>query len=168
MKMRNMNAYSLLQSELAEKCMGGMYVLFPRILMEAWNWHGLGRFGGSGTTATTFIYLLWAVLQRPAVTKKLQDELDSTFPPGGNQPNLVVRKDELNGVPHGFWFKEQTGNKLPYLQAVLNETFRMYPATIAVLPRTALADTTLGGFPVPPGVSFTLFNFGRIWWLTVP
>ena len=47
----------------------------------------------------------------------------------------------------------QTCSKLPYLQAVLNETLRLYPATIAVLPRTAMADTTVDGQHIPAGVS---------------
>ena len=37
------------------------------------------RFGGSGTTANTFMYLLWACLQKPQVVAKLQAELFETF-----------------------------------------------------------------------------------------
>ncbi|KAJ5116805.1 hypothetical protein N7456_001153 [Penicillium angulare] len=110
----------LAASELAEECMGGM-------------------FGGSGTTATTFVYLLWAVLQRPDVVQKLQSELDAAFP--DNQPPDSV-----------------TCGKLPYLQAVLNETLRVYPATIAVLPRTATVDTIVDGIPVPRGTNVATQN----------
>lgn len=46
----------LTDSELAEECMGGM-------------------FGGSGTTANTFIYVLWACLQREEVLNRLRAEL---------------------------------------------------------------------------------------------
>lgn len=41
---------------------------------------------------------------------------------------------------------------LPYLQAVINETLRLYPTIIATLPRTAKAATTIAGVPVPAGV----------------
>lgn len=61
----------LTDSELAEECMGAM-------------------FGGSGTTATTFIYLLWEVLQQPEVVQKLQAELDSAFPARGTAPDSTV------------------------------------------------------------------------------
>ena len=50
----------LSHSELAEESMGGM-------------------FGGSGTTANTFAYLLWATLQQPHVVKKLREELQNAF-----------------------------------------------------------------------------------------
>ncbi|OQE24624.1 hypothetical protein PENSTE_c007G01022 [Penicillium steckii] len=111
----------LTDSELAEECMGGM-------------------FGGSGTTGTTFIYLLWAVLQRPSVVKKLRDELDTAFPPGCSSPDSVAC------------------SKLSYLQAVLNESLRLYPATIAVLPRTAVTDTTVGGVHIPRGTNVATQN----------
>ncbi|KAJ5261202.1 hypothetical protein N7478_011797 [Penicillium angulare] len=110
----------LTASELAEECMGGM-------------------FGGSGTTATTFVYLLWAVLQRPDVVQKLQSELDAAFP--DDQPPDSVKC-----------------GKLPYLQAVLNETLRVYPATIAVLPRTATVDTIVDGIPIPQGTNVATQN----------
>jgi cytochrome P450 len=50
----------LLDSELAEESMGGM-------------------FGGSGTTANTFAYLLWASLRQPWVVKRLRAELQEAF-----------------------------------------------------------------------------------------
>lgn len=51
----------LTDSELAEECMGGM-------------------FGGSGTTANTFIYVLWACLQRREVLTRLRAELHEAIP----------------------------------------------------------------------------------------
>ena len=44
---------------------------------------------------------------------------------------------------------------MPYLQAVISETFRRYPAAIAILPRTVVKDTTIAGVPIPKGVSYT-------------
>lgn len=106
----------LTDSELAEECMGGM-------------------FGGSGTTANTFIYILWAVLRRPAVQKRLRDELLEAFP--GRQ-----------AVPGATECA-----KLPYLQAVISETLRRYPTIIATLPRVAVRDAEVAGVPVRKDVS---------------
>lgn len=38
-----------------------------------------GMFGGSGTTANTFAYLLWATFQQPYIVKKLRAELEEAF-----------------------------------------------------------------------------------------
>jgi benzoate 4-monooxygenase len=42
--------------------------------------------------------------------------------------------------------------KLPILQAVINETLRLYPTIIASLPRTAMRDVVVGGVDIPRGV----------------
>jgi len=106
----------LTDSELAEEAMGGM-------------------FGGSGTTANTFIYLLWAIRSRPDIVEKLHDELKATFP------------GDLAQVPSAA-----DCAKLPYLQAVINETLRRDPTIIATLPRSAVCDTNVAGFVIPKGV----------------
>ncbi|KAF5646384.1 benzoate 4-monooxygenase [Fusarium sp. NRRL 52700] len=112
----------LTNSELAEECMGGM-------------------FGGSGTTANTFVYILWACLRQPKVVAKLRSELLQAFPDSGSVPDY------------------QTCSKLPYLQAVINETLRRYPTIVATLPRTANNDTIIDGIPVPKGTIVGTQNF---------
>lgn len=107
----------LTDSELAEECMGGM-------------------FGGSGTTANTFVYVLWAVLTQPAVQHRLRAELLEAFPDLGA------------GVPGATECA-----KLPYLQAVISETLRRYPTIIATLPRVAVQDALVAGVRVRKGVS---------------
>ncbi|GLA62675.1 hypothetical protein AtubIFM54640_003805 [Aspergillus tubingensis] len=104
----------LTNSELAEECMGGM-------------------FAGSGTTANTFTFLLWACLRKPDVVARLKAELREAF------PDATIIPDH------------RTCSSLPYLQAVISETFRRYPAAIAILPRTAVKDTTIAGVPIPKG-----------------
>ncbi|KAL5313449.1 hypothetical protein ACEPPN_019182 [Leptodophora sp. 'Broadleaf-Isolate-01'] len=61
----------LTDSEIAEECMSGM-------------------FGGTGTTANTFVFLLWATLQNPAVVKQLKHELKSALPDIKSIPDYQV------------------------------------------------------------------------------
>lgn len=112
----------LTNSELAEECMGGM-------------------FGGSGTTANTFVYVLWACLRRPEIVQNLRTELTQAF------TNKVTVPDY------------RTCATLPYLQAVINETLRRYPTIIATLPRTARQDTVVCGVRVPKGTIVGTQNY---------
>lgn len=63
----------LTDSELAEESMGGM-------------------FGGSGTTANTFTYLLWGTLRQPELVKRLRKELRDNFSEQSERvPEAAVR-----------------------------------------------------------------------------
>lgn len=112
----------LTDSELAEECMGGM-------------------FGGSGTTANTFLYILWACLQRQDIVKALQTELREHFPDKASFPDY------------------KTCSTLPYLQAVIKETMRLYPTIIATLPRTARHATIVQGIHIPKGTIVGTQNY---------
>lgn len=49
-------------------------------------------FGGSGTTANTFAYLLWAVLRQLDVQMRLRKELKEAFPDRTrSSPDAAVR-----------------------------------------------------------------------------
>lgn len=112
-----------------------------------------GMFGGSGTTANTLTYLLWATLRQPELVKKLRAELEAAFErDGGAVPAAAVSGSAL---ARGQRDAEciQTCANLPLLQAVINETLRLYPTIIATLPRRALRDTVVGGMHIPVGVS---------------
>ena len=111
----------LSDSELAEECMGGM-------------------FGGTGTTANTFVYLLWAVLRRLEIQDRLRAELRDAFE-DNDEPDFT------------------TCSKLPYLQACINETLRLYPTIIATLPRAAVRDTVVSGVKIPRGTIVGTQNF---------
>ncbi|EXJ66251.1 uncharacterized protein A1O5_10403 [Cladophialophora psammophila CBS 110553] len=109
-------------SELAEECMGGM-------------------FGGSGSTANTFVYVLWGCLRNPDVVRKLKQELTTAF------PDRSVVPDNL------------TCSGLTYLQAAIKETLRRYPAVIATLPRTAVEDVVVAGHALPKGTIVGTQNY---------
>ncbi|KAH9213498.1 cytochrome P450 [Leptodontidium sp. 2 PMI_412] len=103
----------LTDSEIAEECMSGM-------------------FGGTGTTANTFVFLLWATLQNPAVVKQLKHELKSALP-------------DIKSIPD--------------YQAVISETLRVYPTIVAMLPRTAVKDTIVAGIKIPKGTVVGTQNY---------
>lgn len=44
------------------------------------------------------------------------------------------------------------------MDAVLKETLRLYPATVGMVPRTAVQDVILDGYPIPRGVSPFTFS----------
>ena len=104
-----------------------------------------GMIGGSGTTGNAFTYLLWACLQDPRVVNALQTEIDDAF------PDLILTR---KNVPPYL-----VTSKLPYLQATIKETLRLYPTICATLPRTVIADVTLEGTFVPKGVVVGMQNY---------
>lgn len=52
-----------------------------------------GMFGGSGTTADTLAYLLWATLRQPELVRRLRKELEASRDPmsSDNIPAAAVR-----------------------------------------------------------------------------
>lgn len=98
---------------------------------------------GSGTTAVTLTYLVWAVLRHSAVQKKLETE--------------------VAGLASDY--TDSALEKLPYLNAVLEETLRLYGAAPGNLPRRPPPGgfTLPGGYYVPEGttVSSQAFSLHR-------
>lgn len=89
-------------------------------------------FAGSGTTANTLTFLSYAVLTRP----RLQAELE----------------EEVGRLKEGFDDVELEG--LPLLNAVINETLRLYCAVPGSLPRVVpQGGATLGGYFIPEGTT---------------
>jgi cytochrome P450 len=87
---------------------------------------------GSGTTAVTLTYLIWAVLKRPKIQAKLEAE---------------VRE-----LPEHY--KDSDLEALPYLNAVIQETLRLYGAAPGTLPRVSKSSTLeVCGYIIPPGTT---------------
>ncbi|EFQ36259.1 cytochrome P450 [Colletotrichum graminicola] len=85
---------------------------------------------GSDTTSVTLTYLIWAVLKRPDLQARLEEELAGVG-------------DELN---------DATLERLPLLNAVIDETLRLYGAAPGNLPRSVPpGGATLGGYFIPEG-----------------
>jgi cytochrome P450 len=102
---------------------------------------------GTDTTGITLTYLTWAVLQRPELQKALEDE--------------------VAGLSEGF--TENDLINLPLLNAVIEETLRLYGAAQSSLPRVAPpGGGKLGGHYIPQGTivctqAYTYHRDPQIW-----
>lgn len=93
---------------------------------------------GSDTTAVTLTYLVWAVLSNPKVHDRLYQELQDV--------RLPLRNQELE--------------KLPFLNAVIDETLRIYGAAPGCLPRTVPSGgRNLAGYFIPESTTVSTQAF---------
>jgi cytochrome P450 len=85
---------------------------------------------GHETTANTLAWVWFLLSNHPEVERRLHDELDGVL--GGRPPDVA-------DLP-----------RLPYTDAVVTETLRLYP-TVWLLGREAIEPCEVGGYPVPVG-----------------
>ncbi|KAL2846419.1 cytochrome P450 [Aspergillus pseudoustus] len=91
---------------------------------------------GSDTTANTLTYLVWSVLRDENIRRKLIAEL-----------NKSVGEKELSDAEL---------RELPYLNQVISEALRLYPAVPSALPRVVPdKGSTLAGYWLPSGATVT-------------
>jgi len=111
---------------LAESEKDGTALSHQDVNLEAGNF----IVAGSDTTAVTLTYLIWAVLKQPKLQRDLENEVQSLSPD----------------------FTDADLETLPLLNAVIEETLRLYGAAPASLPRTTPAGgATLNGYLIPAG-----------------
>ncbi|XXG55691.1 hypothetical protein AAC387_Pa03g3301 [Persea americana] len=87
---------------------------------------------GTDTTAATLTWALSLLLNNPGVLKKAQDELDTQV---GKERNV----------------EESDIQNLVYLQAIIKETMRLYPAAPLAIPHQAMESCYINGYSVPAG-----------------
>uniref|UniRef100_A0ACD5WDS3 Uncharacterized protein n=1 Tax=Avena sativa TaxID=4498 RepID=A0ACD5WDS3_AVESA len=85
---------------------------------------------GTETTSTMTEWAMSLLLNHPAVLEKAQAEIDALV----GTSRLVSAAD----VAH-----------LAYLQCIVSETLRLYPAAPTLLPHLSSADSNVGGYNVP-------------------
>ncbi|OMO99954.1 Cytochrome P450 [Corchorus olitorius] len=85
---------------------------------------------GTETVAATLEWALSVLLNHPDILEKAKEELDSE-----------VGQQTLIDEPHI--------SNLPYLQNIISETLRLYPAAPLLIPHMASNDCTIGGYNVP-------------------
>ncbi|KAL3691456.1 hypothetical protein R1sor_005107 [Riccia sorocarpa] len=87
-------------------------------------------FGGTDTSASTIEWALSALIRNPRVLQKAQEELDATV----GKERLVEESDLPN---------------LPYLQAVVKETFRLHTVVPLLAPHVSTEACTVDGYEIP-------------------
>ena len=99
--------------------------------------------GGYETTSSALQFLSYELAKNQHVQDKVAEEIESEFS-DGEEPNYYNVK------------------KLKYMEAVINETLRMFPPVHSVS-RIARVDTTINGRPVPAGTGIIIpvANIGR-------
>ncbi|KAK8495828.1 hypothetical protein V6N11_009612 [Hibiscus sabdariffa] len=84
---------------------------------------------GTDTTSSTLEWAMAELLRNPHVLLRAKKELEEAI----GKKNLVEKSDI---------------NRLPYLQAIIKETFRMHPVAPLLLPHKASSDAHLCGFTI--------------------
>ncbi|KAE9586775.1 putative cytochrome P450 [Lupinus albus] len=87
---------------------------------------------GTDTTTGTMTWALSLLINNQEALKKVVHELDTHV----GKDRLVVESDLKS---------------LVYLQAIIKETLRLYPAAPLNLPHESMEDCTIGGYHVPAG-----------------
>ena len=90
---------------------------------------------GSKTTATLLCGITYWLLKTPDALEKVTTEVRSTM----NSETDVTAS--------------LVAAKLPYLQACIDEAFRMYPPVPTGLTRMTIEQTLISGYEIPSGVS---------------
>ncbi|KAF9619938.1 hypothetical protein IFM89_010554 [Coptis chinensis] len=88
--------------------------------------------GGTDTTMVTLTWALSLLLNNRHILKKAQAEIDT-------QVGKDTQVDESDIV------------KLVYLQAIVKETLRLYPAVPLSAPHESIKDCTIAGYHIPAG-----------------
>ncbi|XP_022145898.1 geraniol 8-hydroxylase-like [Momordica charantia] len=101
---------------------------------------------GTDTSSATLQWAMAELLRNPEKLSKVQEE---------------TRRVIGIGNP----IEESDISRLPYLQAIVKETFRLHAPAPFLLPRKALQDVEIGGFTIPKGaqVLVNAWAMGRDW-----
>ncbi|RAO70267.1 uncharacterized protein BHQ10_006279 [Talaromyces amestolkiae] len=105
---------------------------------------------GIDTTSDTLMFTIWA-LSRPE-NRKYQEKLIQ-------EVDKIAETDcNADGNPTA-----EVADKLPYLDAIIKETLRLYAPLPASEPRTSLVDTKIDGYIIPAGtvVSMSPYTLHR-------
>ena len=87
---------------------------------------------GTDTSSVTVEWAMSALLNHPDKMVKAREEIDR-----------VIRTDRL--------LHETDLASLPYLQCVIHETFRLFPATPLLIQHEASAECRIAGYDIPRG-----------------
>nr|GMC87133.1 flavonoid 3'-hydroxylase [Ipomoea batatas] len=89
---------------------------------------------GTDTSSTAVEWAFAELLRNPKILNQAQQELDLVV-----GPNRLVTESDLT--------------QLPFLQAIVKETFRLHPSTPLSLPRMAAQSCEINGYFIPKGAT---------------
>ncbi|XP_059295516.1 trimethyltridecatetraene synthase-like [Lycium ferocissimum] len=100
--------------------------------------------GATDTSATTVEWAFQEFLRNPKMIEKANEELDR-----------VIGKQR--------WIEEDDFSRLPYIDAIIKETFRLHPLTSLLPPRYSIEDCNVAGYDIPKGtmVFVNTWSLGR-------
>ncbi|KAA8542543.1 hypothetical protein F0562_023695 [Nyssa sinensis] len=87
---------------------------------------------GTDTSSSTVEWAIAELIRHPKILAQAQKELDSIV-----GPDRLVTESDLA--------------QLPFLQAIIKETFRLHPSTPLSLPRIAAESCEINGYYIPKG-----------------
>ncbi|KAM0816063.1 hypothetical protein AB5N19_01864 [Seiridium cardinale] len=96
---------------------------------------------GHETTSSAFTWACYLLAKNQDLQQKLREEIREALP----DDSIIDESFDIAGVLE----------PLPYLNGVMNETFRLYP-TVPITMREAIRDSNLAGQPIPKGVIVVL------------
>ncbi|CAG8682113.1 12834_t:CDS:2 [Racocetra persica] len=99
--------------------------------------------GGSDTSAFTINMAIIMLLQNPEKLKNLRIELESAFPILRNRVISSEHEDDLFLPSHDIL------KSLKYLNAVIDETLRLFPVTLGGIMRQTTKDTIISNYLIP-------------------
>ncbi|KAL9269466.1 Cytochrome P450 76C1-like protein [Drosera capensis] len=95
--------------------------------------------GGSDTSSSTIVWAMAELLENPIAMSKAQQELITLIPP----------QNDVEFIP-------SCQRHLPYLNAIVKETFRLHPPAPFLAPHSPTTTTTLNGYTIPHNSSVLL------------
>ncbi|CAI8588338.1 unnamed protein product [Vicia faba] len=99
--------------------------------------------GGTDTTATTLLWSMANLVKNQNIQEKIYDEIKKV-------------------VKHGEEIEEKHLKRMPYLKAVVLETFRRHPPGHFILPRAVIQETNMNGHKIPKNamINFPVAELG--------
>ncbi|KAF7828344.1 geraniol 8-hydroxylase-like [Senna tora] len=99
---------------------------------------------GTDTSTSTLEWVMTNLVKRPEAMSKAKAELEETVGKG-----KIVEEDDMG--------------RLPYLEAVIKESFRLHPVVPFLLPRRAEGEVEMLGYTIPKGaqVLVNIWAIGR-------
>ncbi|KAL3353845.1 hypothetical protein AABB24_018490 [Solanum stoloniferum] len=100
--------------------------------------------GGTDTSATTVEWAFQELVRNPNMIEKAHEELDRT-------------------IGKGRWVEEEDLSQLPYIEAIIKETYRLHPLTPLIPPHYSIEECNVVGYDIPKGtmVFVNIWSLGR-------